>query len=739
MMTRQNLPITLAVSFLFLWTSFAPASLAQAPPQPVAKKLKAATLDDFEKGPHTGPIEDALICIRVTGTNPNGTPLTPRFGNGFVLRCDGFILAPFDLFTLTPDSTTAAPSKLSIRVTLRPGTNQEQHIITPRLSRNYIDNMRRFGFAVFRLDSTVHVPAARTLLPDTLKAGDDVQVIWREVDTQTGSPGKLVRRTAHLAGLAEGVDGQGIVEDTHDHPGQIRLAESLEDVPAGAVVVGPEGMVIGIMPGMREANRENFVSLAALNLITNCVGPVPTTDNEYRRGNPEESDTGEKDKGSHAKMVKIPGGGVIVPKVLLIDQPDMEQAPVACVAPFEIDRLEVTNDEYMQFWNTFSQKQRSDRFFRDSFYPRGWVPIGEPYPEIIGNLPVVGVPLAGAKAYAHSHGKRLPTPYEWIKAAFGPKGDTETPEWIPRYFDDRLKAWSQLCQIHADHLRVTGGLLEFARHPIDENGKPAKPFAEDLLSLPWAVLPSGYAKEVLLSYNRTKEIIDRLNTAWQAPTSIIPVGERSYDVSPYGAEDMLLNAVELHLPNPRGPVSGGPRYFGLEWERVRSEVLLTKFGFKPKFLCALGPQERFFEMGKYSRLINPHTWIDHTTQLSPAVYLPWLLGLSNMAEAAATIWPFQNWACTIEGYYMTNQGPPGRMAALAEWRGAFESPRAPSTHSPTLWITGGAINYTREIGYPLPSTNLNPRIKAPDFVLPNMADLHGYYNHVVPVGFRCAR
>jgi len=81
-----------------------------------------ATFAAYEKGAHTGPAESALVTIQVTGTNPNGTPITPRFGNGLVLRCDGFIAIPFDLYNLTSDSTPSTPSKLSIHVTINPGT-----------------------------------------------------------------------------------------------------------------------------------------------------------------------------------------------------------------------------------------------------------------------------------------------------------------------------------------------------------------------------------------------------------------------------------------------------------------------------------------------------------------------------------------------------------------------------------------------------------------------------------------
>jgi serine/threonine protein kinase/formylglycine-generating enzyme required for sulfatase activity len=71
---------------------------------------------------------------------------------------------------------------------------------------------------------------------------------------------------------------------------------------------------------------------------------------------------------------------------------------------FFIDRYEVTNAEYAEFVKATNRKP-----------PEQWK--GSEPPKGTENLPVVGVTLEDAKAYAAWCGKRLPTEEEWEKAA----------------------------------------------------------------------------------------------------------------------------------------------------------------------------------------------------------------------------------------------------------------------------------------------------------------------------------
>ena len=424
--TTRALTNTLLAAIL----SFAPLELkAQAPDKPAdVKPARRATLADLEKGPHTGPVDEALVGIQVTGTNPNGTPLVPRYGNGFVLRCDGFIAVPFDLFNLPRDSTPESPAKLTIHVILHPGTEKEQRISMPRRSRYFIDNMRRMGFVVFRLDGAVHVPALRTMLPDTLKPVDQVEVVWRDWDAGAKRFGPLMRRQAILAAPPEPAEGKATGRQGDKETGRqgdnprsaIRFTEPLEGIPAGAVVLGPEGLAVGMIPGGgAAARRESFVSFSVLSQVTNCVGAVPTPDSQFHSQvavptTPEEEDGSRKSEvgrsaassaagsgvfdvipsfdfrlpTSSSKMVKVAGGPVIVPKAMLAEQPDMEGEPIACMAPFDIDRLEVTNAEYFAFWSSLPDKQQSDILIRQAYFPLGWAPVGEPFPGGLASLPV---------------------------------------------------------------------------------------------------------------------------------------------------------------------------------------------------------------------------------------------------------------------------------------------------------------------------------------------------------------
>jgi formylglycine-generating enzyme required for sulfatase activity len=92
----------------------------------------------------------------------------------------------------------------------------------------------------------------------------------------------------------------------------------------------------------------------------------------------------------------------------------------AWTAGFYIDVHEVSNAEYAEFVRSGGEA------------PATWS--GDTPPDGAGDLPVTGVTLAQARAYAAYRGKRLPTALEWEKAARGlegarfPWGDAEMPD-----------------------------------------------------------------------------------------------------------------------------------------------------------------------------------------------------------------------------------------------------------------------------------------------------------------------
>lgn len=112
-------------------------------------------------------------------------------------------------------------------------------------------------------------------------------------------------------------------------------------------------------------------------------------------------------------MVLVPAGS-FAPLLRAKDEP--ERVPVVA---FQLDVRPVTNAEFLAFVRAHPAWQRSavSPLFADAGYLADWAGDLELGPRAPAAAPVVRVSWFAARAFARSHGKRLPTTAEWERAA----------------------------------------------------------------------------------------------------------------------------------------------------------------------------------------------------------------------------------------------------------------------------------------------------------------------------------
>jgi hypothetical protein len=653
---------------------------SQANRQAAPKAGSSALWEQMERGPHTGSLQDSLVAVEVTVSTSDGAVKRVRRGNGLIIRCDGFVLVPSALFntSLEVAGSKEEASGLQITIVVRPGMAGEKRFPAkrPRFER------AGMGYTVAKIDNW-HGMSFTTETPASMPSGESVGVYWSEWDT-AGLKWLPVKQAGAKLGVAA-------ADEDDRKPGRRPFFEPIERVPVGSVIISKTGRAIGIVASnSAEKGVEEFAGFDTLHLATNCV--VPETP-ERSADEPEANGGARGSRVPETPTVKVQGGPLILPGSVVQAQPDMEGAKFACVPSFEIDKYEVTNRQYLAFWESLPAARKSELWFQSHFWPAAWAKRGAPFPEEIAEFPVVGVPTTGAEAFARSQGKRLPTPYEWCLAALGPEGSTHIPDWIMGYIRDRQNIWEKACAAHIEYRSVNLARSQNSRNP-------------DMYQLPWIASSPELMEASNWSKNTLEQLTGLVRRQYKDPDYLEVVGSRDVDESPCGARDMLMNAPELVVTYPGPPTRGGERFMTSEFPPMK---LPQNAEFVPRPIELIGAREEnppFPHLSRlFKRLINGPSTAD-------------LVAWSNVAEMQRILTPPGGWEIRMSlqpqlGYMGR---PPGR--------GLSSLGRAPGLR---LWEQLPP-HHRVETGLPIPLEEIDRRV-------PSGPSL----TYTPVTGFRCVR
>lgn len=494
---RRFLASALITPLLFPLAVVSPAQDEPKRDEPKESPYKNVFLLDREPyknwTTHTGRPTDAAVAVRVILTDFSTGEKEVRTGSGFVVRCDGFVMAPSSLFSLAMTLPSGATGRCAAKDAVIELTFAAENGAKPqRFTGQYPRFLREsVPFTLVKMNDH-HFKAAQMLHPRNILGGKPVLLVYGN------QSGVAETKTATIGDLAAAKEGYRVpLTFTGDAP---RL-------PGGTMVVEPESqLVLGIVPSSGSAE---FATFRDLHRITNAVPMLP---------DPRAKENPQQPNGEVKGMVWIPGGPTALAEQTARDYASMYGKWVVCMPGFWIDRREVTNAEYRDF--LLETGRRPPAGFTDEVNSAWW-----------RELPVTGVTTADAEAYADWAGKRLVTPIEWARASAG----------------SEIALNQYLAAVHSGASQLSSSMLQ-----LDANERDIIQLKVAEARSRGAVIrgvPRVQSFELEQIQADREELVRGFDMTFLMPGQLVPAGWREPDKSVFGVYDVALNAQEILQPN----------------------------------------------------------------------------------------------------------------------------------------------------------------------------------------------